>query len=99
MKLSHELGKIFESEIQAIFEKEQNNPAYLPQELYPDAESRAEAILIAAIDNTKKVLALAIATHRIEEHDDKKFQDESDNLKNELSPEEIEVGTRGWWGH
>ena len=96
MKLSHELGKIFESEIEAIIQKEIDDPDFLAQENYSTCESRARDMWDHVSMKIVRVLALAICTHREKDHgeDHKK---EIEEISENLTPEEIEVSTRGWW--
>ena len=97
MKLSHELAKIFEKEMDAVIDREINEPAFLAQEAFPDCESRAAAMLVAIVtSNVAKTLALAICSHRVEKHGED-HSGEITRLKSQLSPDEIKVGDRGWW--
>ncbi len=98
MKLSHELGKIFEKEMDAVIQQEINDPAYLPQEAFADCESRATVMMVIATRQVIKTLALSICSHRIEKHGEG-HSEEITRLKPQLSPDEIEVGDRGWWSN
>ena len=96
MKLSHELGKIFEREMDAVLQNEIDEPAYLPQETFVDCESRATVMMAIATRQVIKTLALSICSHRAEKHGEDHSR-ETTRLKPQLSPDEIEVGTDGWW--
>lgn len=98
MKLSHELGKIFEKEMDAVIEQEIKDVRFLHQEQFPNCESRAAAMVAIATTKVAKTLALSICSHREEKHEED-HSDEIARLKPQLSPDEIEVGTYGWWGH
>lgn len=98
MKLSHELGKIFESEMKIIIQKEIDDSDFLAQENYSTCESRARDMWDHVSMKVVRVLALAICTHREKDHgeDHKK---EIEEISENLTPKEIEVSTRGWWSH
>ena len=96
MKLSHELGKIFEKEMDAVIQREINDPTYLPQEGFSDCEGRAQVMMAFAKRKVVKTLALAICSHRVEKHGED-HSEEITRLKSQLSSDEIEVGDRGWW--
>jgi hypothetical protein len=96
MKLSHELGKIFEKEMQAVIDAEINDPEYLPQEDFETCRQRAQAMVEIAAEVVVKTLALAIANHREAKHkEDHKSEIESVSIG--LTSEQLEVGTRAWW--
>ncbi len=96
MKLSHELGKIFEKEMDAVIQQEIDEPAFLAQEAFADCESRAIVMMAIATRQVVKTLALSICSHRAEKHGED-HSDDTARLKPQLSPDEIEVGDRGWW--
>ncbi len=96
MKLSHELAKIFEKEMDAVIQQEIEDPDYQPQHDYPNCESRAAAMVSIATIKVVKTLGLAICSHRAEKHDEDHIE-EIKRLKPQLSADEIEVGTDGWW--
>ena len=98
MKLSHELGKIFESEMTKVIQAEIDNPGFLGQEQFANCESRAFAGVACAMPKIVKILALSIAAHREQEHQEN-HRAEAEHLSIELSPEEVEIGTRGFWGN
>ena len=98
MKLSHELAKIFEKEMDAVIQQEIDEPAFLAQEAFADCESRATVMMAIATRQVVKTLALSICSHRVEKHDEGHSR-EIARLKPQLSKDEIEVGTYGWWGH
>lgn len=96
MKLSHELGKILESEMETIIQKEIDDSDFLSQEDYSTCESRARDMWDHVSMKVVRILALAICIHREKDHgeDHKK---EIEEISENLTPEEIEVSTRGWW--
>lgn len=98
MKLSQELGKIFESEMAKVIQAEIDNPGFLGQEHFCNCESRAFAGVACAMPRVAKVLALSIAAHREKDHAENHGA-EIEHLSMELSPEEVEIGTRGFWGN
>ena len=98
MKLSHELGKIFEDSLQNILTREEAEEDFMNQDDFNNAEARAEAMINAAITPVKKTLALAIATHEITKHEKVEFQAEVETLRAEITPEQEEIGALGWWG-
>ena len=98
MKLSHELGKIFEAEMDAVIQKEIDDPDYLPQGDFETCEERASAMAKDACVALIKTLALSIGTHRNDKHDED-HNAEIEELSISLSSEQIKVGTRGWWSN
>ena len=96
MKLSHELAKLFETELGKDLLKEVENDTYLPHEAFDSCEARAKALLNNAVDKVTKVLTLAIIEHREREHEETKTI-ERGIAEVQMSIEDIEVATRGWW--
>lgn len=96
MKLSHELGKIFEREMDVVIQQEIDDPAFLAQEAFADCESRAMIMMAIATRKVVKTLGLAICSHREEKHEED-HAEEIERLKEQLSVDELEVGTDGWW--
>ena len=96
MKLSHELAKIFEKEMDAVIEQEIDEPAFLAQEAFADCESRAMIMMAIATRKVVKTLGLAICSHREEKHGED-HSEEIESLKEHLSVDEREVGTDAWW--
>lgn len=97
MKLSHELGKIFEEEMNAVIQREIDDPDYLPQSDFENCEERAAAIVKDACVSVIKTLAVGIATHRQSDKHKEDHQAEITELSISLSPERMEIGERGWW--
>ena len=96
MKLSHELGKIFEKEMDAVIQKEIDDSEYLPQSDFESCEERATAMTKDATVAVIKTLGMSICTHRMDEHSED-HQEESDRLASEIDNDQLVVGTRGWW--
>lgn len=96
MKLSYELGKIFEQEFTKVIQKEIDDPNYLPQEDFENCMDRAKAMLADAMPSIEKVLAGAIATHRIEHHKEPR-EEELKVYQENLEPEQLQVTVQGWW--
>ena len=98
MKLSHELAKIFEKEMDELIQTEIDNSGFMPQEIFENCEIRAAAGIAIAIEKVKKIFALSICSHREMEHAENR-DEEIDILKTTLTSEEVEIGTRGFWGN
>lgn len=98
MKLSHELGKIFEKEFDKIIQSEIDSPGFLGQEQFTNCESRAFAGAAAAMPKVVKTLALAICSHREAEHNENHGA-EIEQLSMNLFPEEVEIGIKSWWSN
>ena len=98
MKLSHELGKLFEEEFDKIIQAEIDNPGFMAQEQFPNCESRAFAGIAAAMPKLVKTLALAICSHREVEHKEDHGA-EIEHLSMNLSPKEVDIGIRSWWNN
>lgn len=97
MKLSHELGKIFEEEFQKVLEKEVNDPKYLSQDDFENCMDRAKAGVAEALPKVEKFLATAIAAHRIEKHGEP-LEEELKTYSEGLTEQEVAISTQGWWG-
>ena len=100
MKLSHELAKIFEAEIEKVIEKEINDPDYLPQSDFADSKTpctdRADRMILDALPAIVNTLGVAIAKHRKEQHgEDTSIEMEALSL--DLTDEQQEVGVMAWW--
>lgn len=102
MKLSHELAKIFEAKIEKVIEKEINDPDYLPQSDFADSKTpctdRADLMILDAIPAVVNTLALAITKHRKEHHNEDTAA-EMETISLDLTDEQKEIGTMGWWRH
>lgn len=100
MKLSHELAKIFEEEIEKVIEKEINDPDYLPQSDFEGSKTpctdRADRMILDALPAIVNTLGLAVAKHRKEHHDENTTA-EMETLSVDLTDEHQQVGLMGWW--
>lgn len=98
MQLAKELAKILEEDLRDIFQGEIADPDYFPQDDFIDCRERAEAMWAAASVDAVKVLAAAIANHRMEKHKENR-RVEVLEATDGLTAERIEVSERGWWIH
>ena len=96
MKLSHELAKIFEAEMDAVIQKEIDEPDYLPQSDFETCEERAAAMVKDACVAVIKTVAISIGKHRESEHDED-HEAELKVLAEEVTKEQLQVGVMGWW--
>ena len=96
MKLSHELGKIFESELDKVIRREIDEPEYMPQKDFENCEERARAMVNDAAEAVVKTLGLAICNHREGKHNEDHLS-EIDELSEDLSADKVEIAARGWW--
>ena len=99
MKLSHELGKIFESEMDAVIQKEIDDPNYLPQSDFDSCEERATAMVKDATVAVIKTLAISIAKHREGENHGENHTDELNGLVENVDNNQLQVGLMGWWSN
>ena len=101
-KLSTELAKIFEAEIEKVIQKEINDPDYLPQSDFTDSKTpctdRADHMILDALPAVVNTLGLAVAKHRKEQHDEDTLA-EMEILSADLTDKQQEVGLMGWWRH
>jgi hypothetical protein len=98
MKLQNELVKMFKEDLKAVFDKEQKEDGYLPQEDFKCCYDRAEAGVYDATVRVKSVLALAIAKHREEEHSEDTSTEQAD-LSEGMGDEELHASAAGSWGN
>jgi hypothetical protein len=96
-KLSKELGRIVEEEFQSVYDREIGDDGFLNQEDFEDCKARAKAMLESSFQRVENVLALAIAKHRKEYHNEDRDADIK-ALSDMMPPEDVSVGLRGWWG-
>jgi len=96
MKLSHELAKIFETEIEKVIEKEINEPDFMPQKVFNSCKERSAGMLQVAMLPVINTFALAIAKHRKEKHGED-MSKEMEALSLDLTDEQQEIGIMGWW--
>lgn len=100
MKLSHELGKIFEEEIAKVIQREIDDPDYLPQSDFADSKTpctdRADHMILDALPAVVNTLALCICTSREQKQSDDTTT-EADKLKEGLTEEQIDIGIRSFW--
>ena len=97
MKLSHELGKIFESEMDAVIQKEIDNPDYLPQSDFDSCEERAAAMAKDASVAVIKTLALCIIKHREGEKHGEDYLDEKNRLSESVTNDQLQVSIMSFW--
>lgn len=96
MKLSTELSKIFEEELERDLTKEQEKKEFLSQESFESCGARSEAILKAAYDRVNKVLTNAIINHREKDHEEDHSKERAVNEVS-MSTQDIEASARTWW--
>ena len=95
-KLAHEIAKVFEKDLEDVFQKEIADKDYLNHEDFNNSLDRAEAILEAAAETAKKMLAVSIAKHRKDKHGED-TEAEIDKYAEDLEPEQLEVSLQAWW--
>ncbi|MCK5603487.1 hypothetical protein KAR91_16500 [Candidatus Pacearchaeota archaeon] len=96
MKESHELSKIFEEELNRVLAKEIAEKDYLPHEDFNNSLDRSEAIIEAATEVCKKILAVSIAKHRKDKHNEDTGH-EIEKYSKDLEPEQLEITNYAWW--
>lgn len=100
MKLSKELAKIFQAGIEKVMQREINEIDYLPQSQFADSKTpcgdRADQMVLDAIKPVIDTLALSIANHREQTHNEN-HEIEIEELEKALTDSQIEVSTKGWW--
>jgi hypothetical protein len=94
--LQNELVKMFKEDLKAVFKKEAKEKDYLPQEDFACCYDRAEAGIDAATIRVKNALALAIAKHREDEHEENTLNEQA-SLMSDMGSHEVEVSTLGFW--
>lgn len=97
MKLDQELANVFREELAKVIKNEIDDPNYLPQEAFANCMDRAKTMLEEFMPTVEKVLAGAIATHRIEHHDEKR-EEELKMYQKGLEPSYMQITLQGWWG-
>ena len=98
MKLSKELARMVEEDLQDIFKNEIADDQFMPQADYNSCLERAEDMISAATNRATQVLALAIIKHREEKHkEDRKL--EKEEIIELLHDEDVSVGLMSWWNH
>ena len=99
-KLSKELAKIFEVEIEKVIQKEIDDPDYLPQSEFADSKTpctdRADMMILDASPAIINTLAYAIAIHRNGKHGEDNVK-EIDDLSLKLTTDQKAISTRTWW--
>lgn len=100
MKLSHEIAKILEEDLEKIIQREINEPDFMPMENYLTCEDRFRDMVHKALEmGAVKTGALSVLTHReSEDHNDDR-QYEFALLTSVLPPERIEIGKRSFWNN
>ena len=99
LTLCREIAEIFYKALESIFIREYEDDNYMKQTILGSKWRAFWAIVVAVKNSFKpmvKVLALAIATHRLEVHADSN-ESEVEKLTESATDEEIEMGTRGFW--
>lgn len=94
MTLAKFLSEIFETEIQAVIDKEKVEKDFLKQEDFYCCRDRAEEGVSLAMQKVIDTLGLAIAVHREKEHGDDTMAEQATLLQAGAEPE---VATRAWW--
>ena len=101
MKLSHELGKIFEASIEKVLQREKEDSNFLPQSQFANSitpcTDRSKAIIEAASEDVINTLGLGICTHRESDEHGEFHEDEKICLVADMTPELIEIGERSFW--
>ena len=97
-RLSDELARVFGEEMQALVEKELKDPGFMPQEDYPTCRARADAGIALAVRRPARILALAIAKHRKENHGEERSV-EMEELVSQMTPEDASIGLTSWWNN
>lgn len=102
LTLCQEIINIFGKALTEIFNRELEEDSYMPQTFLGSKFRASVAIWTAVFKSYRSmvnVLALAIATHRAEEHEENKDK-EIASLTKVMSDEEIQTATsRGWWSN
>lgn len=98
MKLSEELAKLFEAEIEKVIEKEINDPDYMPQKMFNTCKERSAGMIQVALVPIINTFALAIAKHRKESHREDTAA-EMEALSLDLTDDQQEIGLMAWWRH
>jgi len=100
LTLCQELINVFGSELTKIFERELEEPNYMKQTILGSKHRARWAIIVAIYKSFKpmvNILALAISTHRANEHNENK-EKEIASIKRVMTDEEIQKATtRSFW--
>ncbi len=96
MSKTNEVVEIFGQELDAVIQREISEPAYMNADDFVNCEERGNAMIDAATVRVKKIMGLAIAKHRREEHGENTDGD-MQLLSASLSEKDIEIAFRGWW--
>lgn len=96
MDLSKKIGERFIEDLEAIIKKEIDDPGFLPQEDFSNCEMRALAMIRAAEERAIKMMTIAIAKHRMDDHKEDR-QLEIDEASVGLEQEDVSVAVMGWW--
>lgn len=99
MILCEGIINIFGDALRGIFKREAVEKKYMRQTILGSRFRAFVAILVAVLKSSKpmyRVLALAIAKHRFEHHNEKTIRTQ-ESLKRSMTSSEIEKATtRGW---
>lgn len=100
LTLCQELINVFGKALTTIFERELNEPNYMKQSILGSKHRARWAIMVAIFKSFKpmvNILALAISTHRADEHNENKER-EIESIKKVMTDEEIQTATtRSFW--
>ncbi len=96
MKLSHELAKMFEEELEKTLSKEQEKKEYLPQEAFENCESRSLSLLHGAFKRVANTMTLAIIEHRETEHEED-YKTERAITEIQTTEADQKVARSFWW--
>ena len=98
LELCNGIVEVFRSNLQDIFQKEEDDDNYMKQTILGSKFRAFVAVWTCFLDTQKSminILALAIAKHRVEVHEES--SKEVEKLEEVVSDEESEVATRGFW--
>lgn len=100
LTLCQELINVFGKSLTIIFEREVDESNYMKQNILGSKHRARWAIMVAIFKSFKpmvNILALAISTHRANEHNENKTR-EINSIKRSMTDEEIQTATtRSFW--
>ena len=94
--LSAVLVNSFRKGIKAVLFREEKEAGYLSHDQFDTCLSRAKAIIMEAVKNPLKILALAIAFHREKFHGEDHSKEIND-LSRQMTDKEVKLSTQSWW--
>ena len=98
LELCNGIVDVFRSRMEEIFQKEEDDDTYMNQTILGSKFRAFIAVWTCFLDTQKSmvnILALAIAKHRVEVHEES--SKEVDKLEEVVSNEEEEIASRGIW--